>query len=105
MQGLVRFTGSLLGLAIVSGCINTVDMDNRWEFSCPDGYQYAAIYSRDFGHAVIETEDGSFKLARAESASGARYTDGSMVFWAKGSMAMLEIEGREKHVDCQGGNS
>jgi len=41
-------------------------------------------------------------LRRSESASGTRYTDGSAVFWAKGAMALLDVDKNNVHRDCRG---
>jgi membrane-bound inhibitor of C-type lysozyme len=41
----------------------------------------------------LETHEGSRKLPQAVSASGARYTDGTITFWTKGSTATYQREG------------
>jgi membrane-bound inhibitor of C-type lysozyme len=41
----------------------------------------------------LETHEGSRKLPQAVSASGARYTDGTITFWTKGNTATYQREG------------
>ena len=84
------------------GCVTTQEMKNRWLFVCPDGYQFTAEYSADFEYVEIESEGLSAKLRRSESASGARYSDGTLVFWSKGIMALLDIDENNVHRDCRG---
>ena len=42
---------------------------------------------------TIEMHEGGRKLPLAVSASGARYSDGSLTFWTKGDTALLERQG------------
>jgi membrane-bound inhibitor of C-type lysozyme len=41
----------------------------------------------------LETHEGSGKLPQAVSASGVRYTDGTVTFWTKGDTASYQREG------------
>jgi membrane-bound inhibitor of C-type lysozyme len=41
----------------------------------------------------LETHEGSRKLPQAVSASGVRYTDGTVTFWTKGETATYQREG------------
>jgi len=41
----------------------------------------------------LETHEGSRKLPQAVSASGARYSDGTITFWTKGNTATYQREG------------
>ena len=41
----------------------------------------------------LETHEGSRKLPQALSASGARYTDGTITFWTKGNTATYQRDG------------
>jgi membrane-bound inhibitor of C-type lysozyme len=49
---------------------------------------------------AIDFHDGTRRLDQTPSGSGARYADGTMVFWTKGSSAMLERQG-EPAVQCE----
>ncbi len=48
---------------------------------------------------AIDFHDGTRRLDQVVSASGARYADGVMVFWTKGSTATLERQGAQA-VQC-----
>jgi membrane-bound inhibitor of C-type lysozyme len=49
---------------------------------------------------AIDFHDGTRRLDQTVSASGARYTDGVIVFWTKGSAATLERQGATP-VQCE----
>ena len=96
---------SLLGSLMLVGCVTTADQENRWVFTCPDGYEFTAEYSAGGGSVVLQDENRQLKLNRERSASGALYTDGETVFWNKGVMARVELGGADNrvvHQDCQG---
>jgi membrane-bound inhibitor of C-type lysozyme len=109
-----------LAMLALSGCLTTAEMENRWAFSCQDGFEFTAVYARDGDHVVLEylLESGEqaeqdqtmedqqqkLKLKRSDAASGARYTNEGVVFWSKGSLAMIELNGEPWHKDCQGDN-
>lgn len=71
----------------------------------PEGVLQAYVWNCDDGQTIrmrnllrenaitIELHEGGRKLPLAVSASGARYSDGSLTFWTKGDTAMLEREG------------
>lgn len=46
---------------------------------------------------LLRIEESEFQLDRAQSASGARYETDGVVFWIKGSEAMLTMRGRDFH--------
>ena len=68
----------------------------------PDEALQAYVWNCDDGQTIrmrnllrenaitIELQEGSRKLSLAVSASGARYSDGSLTFWTKGDTALLE---------------
>jgi uncharacterized membrane protein len=71
----------------------------------PEGVLRAYVWNCDGGlvlnvknlyreNAVaLDLPEGPRRLPLVESASGARYSDGSLTFWTKGDTAMLEREG------------
>ncbi len=77
----------------------------RAEESPPDGVLRAYVWQCDDGHTykvrnlwregavAIDRHDGTHKLTQQPSASGARYTDSSLTFFAKGGEATLEASG------------
>ncbi|QJT08631.1 hypothetical protein E8L03_06700 [Oceanidesulfovibrio marinus] len=85
-----------------------VDEDNQTSPDLPDEVAY--ICENKDGEEVIELladfsaeplllriEDSTFKLDRVESASGSRYETDGIVFWIKGSEAMLTMRGSDFH--------
>jgi membrane-bound inhibitor of C-type lysozyme len=92
----------LIGLAGLSGCITTPDAENRWGYTCTDGYEFTASYARNDRSVVLKDADQEFKLKNLEAASGARYSDGSMDLWTKGALAFIKVDGEMVHPDCTG---
>ena len=78
----------------------------------PDEPLQAYVWNCDDGQTIrmrnllrenaisIEMHEGGRKLPLAVSASGARYTDGSLTFWTKGDTALLERQGSTP-VNCR----
>jgi membrane-bound inhibitor of C-type lysozyme len=62
-----------------------------WE--CDDGLKLRMknLYREDA--VTLEMHDGPRKLTHVIAASGAKYSDGSLTFWTKGSAARLERQG------------
>jgi membrane-bound inhibitor of C-type lysozyme len=102
----VRLSAALLitvfALFAVAGCISSADQKNKWAFTCPDGYKFTAVFSRGGESVTLEDESQKLKLDIERSASGARYTDGTTIFWNKGVMARIESGEGVIHQDCQG---
>lgn len=63
-------------------------------FRCDDGKPVTASFLNATNEVLITTGGRSFRLPQGMSGSGARYTDGSAVFWIKGNDAQLELPGR-----------
>ena len=89
-------------LFAITGCVTSAEQKNKWVFTCPDGYEFTAIYSQDNESVTLEDETQKLKLNIERSASGARYTDGTAVFWNKGVMARVELAEGVLHEECQG---
>ena len=78
----------------------------------PDEPLQAYVWNCDDGQTIrmrnllrenaisIEMHEGGRKLPLAVSASGARYTDGSLTFWTKGDTALFERQGSTP-VNCR----
>jgi len=92
----------LLALSGLSACKGAEEPANRWVFTCPDGFRFDIEYSEDGSMAEMSSVDGRAQLSVARSGSGARYTDGTLVFWNKGTAAFIEQNGDVIHPDCQG---
>jgi putative lipoprotein len=67
-------------------------------YECSDGYTFPArIEGRD---AWLFLPEQTVKLPNVPAASGAKYSDGSTLFWTKGDNAFLETGGR-RHSACR----
>lgn len=63
-------------------------------YRCDDGATVTASFLNATSEVLITTGGRSFRLPQAISGSGARYTDGGVLFWIKGDGALLETAGR-----------
>ena len=70
-------------------------------YHCDDGSTLIASFMNATNEALITTGGRSFRLPQGMSGSGARYTDGSVLFWIKGKDAQLEIGGRSTNCHTQ----
>lgn len=60
-------------------------------YGCDDGRTLEAAFdNREPRRVLLTAGAATFELPQALSASGARYSDGSRVFWSKGSEALFE---------------
>ncbi len=89
----------------ITGCLTSAEQKNKWVFSCPDGYEFTAVFSRDSESVTLKDETQKLKLDLEQSASGARYTDGTAVFWNKGVMARVDYGEGVVHQECQGNSN
>lgn len=70
-------------------------------YRCDDGTAVIASFVNSTNEVLITTGGRSFRLPQARSGSGARYTDGSVVFWIKGDDAQFEVAGRSTNCHTQ----
>jgi membrane-bound inhibitor of C-type lysozyme len=89
-------------LFAITACVTSAEQKNKWLYACPDGYEFTAVFSQDSESVTLEDETQKLKLNIERSASGARYTDGTAVFWNKGVMAQVELAEGVLHEECQG---
>lgn len=68
-------------------------------YRCPDGYEFLARVEE--ARATLALGDTTVTLPRAVSASGARFTDGSTLYWSRGDEARLEAGGTVRE-GCRG---
>jgi membrane-bound inhibitor of C-type lysozyme len=92
-------------LFAITGCVTSAEQKNKWVYTCPDGYEFTAVFSQDSESVTLEDETQKLKLKIEPSASGARYTDGTAVFWNKGVMARVELAEGVLHEECQGNSN
>lgn len=69
-------------------------------WNCADGQTIRMRNLLRENAITIERHEGGRKLPRVVSASGAKYSDGSLTFWTKGDTAVLERAG-SPIVDCR----
>lgn len=66
-------------------------------FEC-DGYEFVARVEDE--HVWLFLPGKTVRVPQVPSASGARYSDGRVVFWSKGEQALLEV-GEVSHRGCR----
>ena len=83
----------------------TRETKSHWQtfaYACEVGYHFVA---RIQGETVWLFLPGqTVSLPHVPSASGAKYSDGAITFWAKGEHAVLEID-QETHHECNNNRS
>lgn len=90
----IAFAVTVFALAGFGGAVSAAD----------DGVTFASEHMRltayfDDGRVTIAISDGRrFELPRTRAASGARYADGTTVFWNKGDEATLDLDGATYHI-------
>ena len=90
----------LLGVILCCfGCVKS--KGTTFEFVCPDGTRLEVTYFENGEKASLVYNGKVFNLQRTISGSGARYSDGKIVFWNKGEKALIEIDGEIIHQDCE----
>lgn len=69
-------------------------------FRCADGATVKAIFTEADETMTMYLGDKTYKLKHVPSASGAKYTDGKVVFWNRGKGAYIQIDGEVVHDGC-----
>jgi membrane-bound inhibitor of C-type lysozyme len=69
-------------------------------FLCPDGETIEAEFVGTDEVVVVLPGQEAMTLPRAESASGARYSDGTTTLWNKGDEVMVEVDGETVLSEC-----
>lgn len=72
----------------------------RFAFDCGDGQVAKVSYAKKAKTMRLEYAGKTYRLPRAVSASGARYSDGRVTFWEKGGTAFIERDGRVVEKKC-----
>ena len=89
-----------------AGCLRTELQQDRWAYTCPDGYVFTVEYTRKKynkrNSAKFDDGEESFKLKQEESASGSRYVKDDYVLSSKGVQAIIMVEDEIQHSNCQG---
>ncbi len=102
---MTRMKGGVSGLAflaLVAGLGPALAEDKAGiAYRCDDGKDLTASFVTASNEVLITTGGQSFRLPQGMSGSGARYTDGTVVFWIKGDDAQLEAPGRSTSCHVQ----
>jgi len=69
-------------------------------FRCADGATVKVIFTEADESMTMYLDKKSYKLKHVPSGSGAKYTDGKVVFWNKGKEAFIQIDGEVVHDAC-----
>lgn len=69
-------------------------------FQCPDGEMIEAEFVGTDEVVVVLPDQEAVTLPRVESASGARYSDGTTTLWNKGDEVMVEVDGETVLSEC-----
>jgi membrane-bound inhibitor of C-type lysozyme len=89
-------------IATLIGCVTAPDAERRWEYVCLDGYEFGVDIAGNGNSLVFTDPEQELKLDLKETASGARFTDGSFVLWCKGQLALIRRDGETLHENCMG---
>ena len=91
---------AIAGLALLTVfVVRSAQADIQAAFACDNGLRLDVVFAEgDPGSAEIRSPAGTWRLPQGQSGSGARYTDGSAVFWNKGREALFEAG--EIQTDC-----
>ncbi len=98
----------LLGLAVPAGCSwlpppappqpPPSGVPGTYSYVCPGGYRFTVqVYP---GGATIVLPDRTVELQQVEAASGVRYGGDGVLFWTRGTEAMLRMH-LEAHQGCR----
>jgi len=85
---------------LAAGCACPCRVKPQFVFDCGDGQVVNVEYRKKADLMLLEYAGEVFRLPRAVSASGARYSDGHLTFWEKGGTAFIERDGRIVEKRC-----
>jgi membrane-bound inhibitor of C-type lysozyme len=63
-------------------------------YQTESGVRFTAAFSSPAGSVILSTPDWRRRLQPVPTASGAKYSDGEIIFWSKGEEASVEAEGK-----------
>ena len=69
-------------------------------YRCADKQEFGVTFQQPGKRALLEAGGWSHLLPSVASASGARYSDGKVTLWTKGSAATVEENGRTTYREC-----
>ena len=95
-------TFALMAL-VLGGCLGgSKRIDEDWiKYRCDGGQGFGIEYVDGEDGVWIHLRTRSFKMNRVESASGAKYTNGTSSFWSKEDEAVLELRDGGEYANCK----
>lgn len=70
-------------------------------WTCPNGKSFTVAFDGGFTAATVTTDKATYTLPAAISASGSRYTDGTVEFWEHQGESMLNGVPGETYEACK----
>ena len=95
---------------LVAGCAGSVDsgspdaVPQTFTFHCDDGSSVVLTYpnaEEAAARATLHLDGEDFPIERLPAASGARYGNGRLIWWEKGGVAFIEVDGERIRNDCE----
>ena len=69
-------------------------------FVCPDGTSLDTVFDNSAHTVTVTMPQGTVTLPQVESADGANYCSGTIIFWKKGDEATVEVDGKPVYQNC-----
>ena len=88
---------------VLVGCIGGGKrIDEDWiKYRCDGGEGFGVEYVDGESGVWVHLRSRSFKMNRVESASGAKYSNGTSTFWSKEDEAELELRDGGEYANCK----
>jgi membrane-bound inhibitor of C-type lysozyme len=96
----VRLVLTVAFLCAIPGACEENSPTKLHVFRCADGATVTVIFTETDDSITMRLGGRSYRLEHVEAASGAKYSDGKVVFWNKGKEAFVEIDGEMVHDGC-----
>jgi membrane-bound inhibitor of C-type lysozyme len=74
------------------------------EYKCADGTRFDVLLAPAGDRAKLELSGVLYDLKQVQSASGAKFSDGTTTYWSKGRDATIERSGKTVRRECRTSN-
>jgi membrane-bound inhibitor of C-type lysozyme len=85
----------------MSGPASIPPGSRHFAYQCTDGTRFGVLMGPAGDQAKLELGGVVYELKQIRSASGAKFSDGTTIFWSKGREATIERGGKVVHRDCK----
>ena len=89
--------GSMVVLYLLAGALPVL-AQGVYDYTCDDGKGFQATYGTN--SAVLVMGGATYQLPQLVSASGVRYSNGTVTLWTKGQSAFVEENGVITYNNC-----